>query len=127
METVTYTQQTHTTMKKHLHSTSWHLHREHYLSCISTSSFFTVSSEASSYVGTGEDVVFIESFGCRLFRITRHTMTVVITAVAADESNPVTNTDSTTVYGHKKNVQFNESYYSLEFTHGFRHFLKAIR
>ena len=59
-------------------------------------------------MGTGEGVVFIESFVCRLFCITRHTMAVVITAVAADESNPVRNTNSTTVYGHKNNVQFNK-------------------
>ena len=92
---------------------------------ISKISFFTVTSETSSYMGTGEDVVFIESLGCRLFCITRHTMAVVITAVAADESNPVTNTDTTTVYGHKKNVQFNKSCYSLQFTHVcFRHFFK---
>ena len=65
-------------------------------------------SETSSYMGVGKGVVFIESFVCRLFCITRHIMAVVITAVAADESNPVTNTNSTTVYGHKKKVQFNK-------------------
>ena len=48
-------------------------------------------------MGTGEGVVFIESFGCRLFCITRHTR-LMITAVDADERNPVRNTDNRTIY-----------------------------
>ena len=46
-------------------------------------------------MGPGEVVAVTKCFGCRLFFISRHTM-LVITAVTADERNPLTNTDTTT-------------------------------
>ena len=66
-------------------------------------------------MGVGKGVVFLESFVCRLFCISRHAR-LVITAIDADEMNPVRNTDNRTMIRRKCMVQ-QKQFLTIKYIH----------